>query len=64
MNVMNKVRSSQILIKGSAHLSPPSAGLASDPRINARSFLIPHFLQLSVNFTLFNIIPGANFFCL
>lgn len=64
MNVMNKVCSSQILIKGSAHLSLPSAGLSSDPRINARSFLIPHLLQLSVNFILFNIIPGANFFCL
>lgn len=64
MNIMNKVCSSQILIKGSTHLSPSSAGLSSDPRINARSSLIPHLLQLSVNFIPSNIIPGANFFCL
>lgn len=63
MNILNEVRFSQILIKGSAHLSPFCRPL-SDPRINAGPFLIPHLLQLSVNFILFDIIPGANFFCL
>lgn len=63
MNIVNEVRSSQIVIKGSAHLSPFCPPL-SDPRINAGPSLIPHLLPLSVNFILFDTIPGADFFCL